>query len=353
MQLALTGLLGSGVKTTFAAITGLADSAGVFSPVGQSRIAALKIPDPRLEAISRVFHPKKTITATVEVVEFPGLFGQRVDSRVLGKAREADAMVLVVRAFESFSVPHLEGTVDPWRDFQTLQSELLLADLGIVEGRLQRLAGSLQKRKDEEEEAERDILVRCKECLDRNQRLETLQLLPQELKRIRGFGLLTLKPQLVLVNIGDSQLGDEERLTAPFREAGLETRALSASLEAELAEMEESERAEFMEDFGVDELAAPIVLGAAYRVLEVVTFYTHTEDECRAWTLRRGETALDAAGKVHTDLARGFIRAEVVSFEDLQQYGDIKEVKAAGRLRLEGRDYVVQDGDLITVRHSG
>ncbi len=354
MQLALIGLPGSGVKTTFAAITGLTEAAGAFGQGAAGRVTALKVPDPRLEAVSRVFQPKKTVSATVEILEFPGLFGGgKTDSRLLGKVREAEALVPVLRAFESLALPHPEGGVDPRRDYRALASEMLLADLGVVEGRLARLASSLQKRKDEDEAAERDVLLRCKECLDRGERLSTLTLDPFELKRIRGFGFLTLKRQLVLVNIGDAQLGSEAELTAPFEQQGLEVRALSASLEEELAGMEEAERDEFMRELGIPELAAPIVLSAAYRALRVVTFYTYSEDECRAWTLRRGETALDAAAKVHTDLARGFIRAEVVSFDDFQEHGDIKSVKAAGRFRLEGKDYVVADGDLIIIRHSG
>lgn len=317
------------------------------------RLSVLRVPDERLDFISKAIQPKKTTPATVEVAEYPGLFGQRVESRALAKLREADALALVVRAFDSASVPHFRGDVDPKRDLDFLVSELQLADLAIVESRLERIESSLKKRKNEEEEQQKEILQRSKMLLDEGRPLRQLQLDPNEDKLVRGFGFLTQKPLIVLVNLGDSQLEQQEEILQPLRKSIPEVRALCGDIEAELARLEEEERAEFMEDFGIDELAAPVFLSAAYRILDVATFYTYGEEECRAWTIRQGDTAVDAAGKVHTDLARGFIRAEVVSFEDFRTHGSIKEVKAAGRFRLEGRDYVVQDGDLIIIRHSG
>lgn len=354
MQLALVGLPGTGVKTIFSAVTGFAEAAGAFSAAaGQHRLAVLKVPDERLQRIAQVYKPKKTTPATVEIAEYPGLFGQKIDSRLLAKVREADALGLVIRSFSSMTAPHLQGSVDAQRDLRFLLSEMLLSDLGIVENRLERLSASIQKRKNEEEETERDLLVRCKELLDSGQRLSELSLAPGEGKRIRGFGFLTRKPLIILLNIGDSQLGQEQELLAPFESQGWEARAICADIEAELARMSAEERAEFMEDLGIEQLAAPVVLAAAYRILDAVTFFTYSEEECRAWTVRAGETAVDAAGKIHTDLARGFIRAEVVGFADFQEHGDVKGAKAAGKFRLEGKDYVVQEGDLILIRHSG
>jgi GTP-binding protein YchF len=353
MQLALVGLPGAGIKTVFSAITGLGDTIGHQGAFGQNRLAVLKVPDDRLDFISRIFRPPKAVQATVEIAEFPGLFGRKVDAASLARVREADALTVVIRAFPSAVVPHPLGNVDPVRDLNSVLSELLLADLAIVEARLHRLEASLKKRKDEEEQEEKEVLEKCKLCLDRGEALRQLEMDSRQQKVTRGFGFLTRKPLIILLNIGDSQLEQEESLMGPLKETGFNVRTLCGDIEAELAQMGEGDRRELMTDFGIEELAAPIVLGAAYQTLDLVTFYTHSEKECRAWHIHMGETALDAAAKVHTDLARGFIRAEVVGFEDLQTYQSIKEVKAHGRLRLEGKDYVVQDGDLITVRHSG
>lgn len=352
MQLALVGLPSAGVKTVFNAITSWADAAAPQTAgPGHGRIAVLKVPDPRLEVISRTYRPKKTTPATVELIESPGLFGDQIDPRSLARVREADALVLVLRAFENMSVPHLEGTVDARRDLARILGEMLLNDLSIVENRLQRLQSSLQKRKNEADLLEREILETCRSLLEEERRLSQLDLPPGQDKVLRGFGFLTRKEMLILLNIGDSQIGEEKALAADFPEE-FPVSTLCADIEAELAGMEETEREEFMRELGIGELAAPQVLRTAYRLLRVVTFFTYGDDECRAWRVREGETAVDAAAAIHTDLARGFIRAEVVSFEDFEKLGGIKQAKAAGRFRLEGKDYPVADGDLIIIRHS-
>jgi GTP-binding protein YchF len=353
MQLALIGLPGAGVKTIFSAITGLTEAVGQYSGTSGPNRIVLKVPDERLVRISKAIKSRKTVQATVEILEFPGLFGQKVDVRNLARVRETEALVIVVRAFASMVVPHAKGSVDPVRDLDEVLSELLISDLEIVETRLKRLSTSLLKRKNEEEQEEMEVLERCKACLDEGKNLRELTLDSRQEKRIRGFGFLTRKPFIVFLNIGDSQLGKEEELMQPFLESGYSVRALCGDIEAELAQMEEEDRIELMEEFGIGDLAAPILLSAAYQTLDLVTYYTHGENESRAWYIRLGETAVDAAAKVHTDLAKGFIRAEVISFEDFEKYGSVKEVKAHGRFRLEGKEYVVQDGDLIIIRHSG
>ena len=352
MQLALVGLPAAGVKTVFNAITSWADSAASQATSGgQNRIAVVKVPDPRLDRISRAFSPRKTTPATVELIESPGLFGDKIDARSLARVREADALVVVLRVFENLSVPHLDETIDPARDLDRVLSEMLLSDLAIVENRLERLTASLQKRKSDEELLERDILLRCLELLNQDQRLSELDLPATQEKVLRGFGFLTQKEMLILLNIGDNQIGQEEELAAGLG-IDQEKCTLCADIEAELATLEAEEREEFMRELAIQELAAPQVLRAAYRLLKIVTFFTYGEDECRAWRVRQGQNAVDAAGQIHSDLARGFIRAEVVSFPDFDQLGGIKEAKAAGRFRLEGKDYPVVDGDIIIIRHS-
>lgn len=353
MQLALMGLPATGVKTIFSAITGLAEHVGAFTgPPGQARVAIVKVPDERLQLLSKVYQPKKTTLATVELVEFPGIFGSSTaDQRTVARVRESDALVLVLRTFESEIAPHLLGKVDPARDLDKLHSEIILADLTILEARLERLEKNLKRNQSEEDLAEKAILLRCKAELEAGRGIRAAQLSAADRKSIRSFSFLTEKPIILILNIGEGQIGQEEALMSPFKSA-YEVQALCGSLEAELAQIDETERAAFMKDFGVRELAAPVVLHAAYRILEVVTFFTYGEDECRAWNVHRGETVVEAAGKIHTDLAKGFIRAEVVSSEDFRNYGDMKAVKAAGKLRLEGREHVVQEGDIIIIRHS-
>ncbi len=356
MQLALIGIPSSGVKTIYSALSGNAEAGEAVRPTspGQTRLTVLKVPDQRLDLLAGIFKPQKVVPATVELAEFPGLFAApRSDASRVAKAREADALALVLRSFESDVAPHQDGMVDPQRDLRNLLSELALSDLAVVEARLERLKRSVKRKDAEEELAEQDVLLRLKEALESGASVRDVELAAEDSKRIRGFGFLSAKPLLLIVNIGESQLGQEEPLLRPFSAQGWEAQALCGSLEAELSQLEESERIEFMQDFGVEELAAPTVLSAAYRVLETRTFLTYGEDECRAWNVRIGDTAVDAAGKIHSDLARGFIRAEVIAWEDFDQHRDLKKIKAAGKFRLEGKDYVVQEGDLIIIRHSG
>lgn len=352
MQIGLVGFPGAGVKTVFSAITGLTPAAGVGSTiVGTSRLAVLQVPDPRLELISSVYEPKRYTPSTVEIAEFPGVFGARSDPRLLAKCRESDALALVIGTFEGRALDGVrESDLGSLSD--ALRDEMILADLTVAESRLPRLNASLKKRKNEIEEAELKILVRCLEQLEAGRTLLDLDLATEDQRKIRGFGFLSLKPIFLLINIGERDVGREEEFAAKFLEKGLTARALCGDLESELATIADDERGQFMDDLGIDEFSTPKVLRAAYECMNVRTFYTYGQDECRAWMLRAGQTAVDAAARIHTDLAQGFIRAEVVSFADFQEYGCIKNVKAAGRFRLEGKDYTVQDGDLIIIRHS-
>lgn len=354
MRLALIGLAQTGVKTIYSAIVGHAEAGGIQAGgSSQARLHVLKVPDPRLDLLAEIFKPRKIVHATVELTEFPALFGStRLDSQNVAKAREADALALVLRCYENNVAPHPAGSVDPQRDLDNLLAEMVLADLAVVESRLERLASSVKRRDNEDDLAEHALLSRVRVVLEGSQGVRQADLQPDERKRLRGFGFLTAKPMLLILNIGEGQLGKEEELSTPFRGRGQEVEALCGSLEAELAQLDEGEQTEFMSDFGVAELAAPRVLAAAYRTLDLRTFLTYGEDEVRAWNVRAGETALAAAGKIHSDLARGFIRAEVIGWQDFEQHRDIKAVKAAGRFRLEGKDYVVQEGDLIIIRHS-
>ncbi|HSR52265.1 MAG TPA: DUF933 domain-containing protein [Acidobacteriota bacterium] len=355
MRLALMGIPLSGVKTIYSAISGHAESGGGFRPSSAlNRLSVLKVPDQRLDLLTEIFKPKKKVPATVELTEFPGLFGgEKTDPQAVAKARESDALVIVLRCFSSDVVPHPKDSIDPRRDLDDIDAEMVLSDLAVAENRLERLSGSVKTKANEDDLAEHAVLTQVHEQLEEGRPVRELDLKPEQRKRIRGFGFLTAKPRMLILNIGEGQLGEEDRIASPFREKGWVAEALCGSLEAELAQLEEEERGEFMSDFGVTELAAPRVLAAAYQALEVRTFYTYGDDECRAWTIKVGDNAVDAAAKIHTDLAKGFIRAEVIGWEDFERHRDIKEVKAAGRFRLEGKDYAVEEGDLIIIRHSG
>ncbi len=354
MQVSLVGLPGAGVKTAFSAITGLSISGEVRAQsFGAHRISVLKVPDPRLEFLATVVQPAKTVPVAIQIIEFPGLFGEHPDGRSLARCREADALAFVLRSFESSTLPHSRGSVDSARDLQILEEEVLLADLEIVETRLVKLETARQKRKDPDEEQETQVLSHCRERLESGRPLRGMKFTTWEDRRLRGFGFLSRKPALVLLNIGEEQIERQQSLSEPFLENGYSARAICADIESELARLSDSDRLELMKDFGIEELAAPVVVQAIFQALDLVTFYTYRGDECRAWTIYRGQTAIDAAARVHTDLATGFIRAEVIGFEDFQVLGELKSARAAGKLRLEGRDYPVRDGDLIQIRHSG
>ena len=354
MQLALTGLPGAGVKTIFTAVCGLNESAAPVSTGGlrPGRVTTLKAPDKRLSMLSEIYHPQKTTPAAVEIAEYPGLWGGKTDAAAVGRARQADALVLVLRSFDCDYLPQAPGGASPERDLADLDAEMVLADLMVVERRIERVDKQAKSGKSPELMRERAIMTRCQEHLERGLPLRDLELTSEELKPLRSFGLFTIKPRVAILNLGEDQLPQAEQLADRFGRPGLEAEGICGDLEAELATMEEDDRRMFMDEWGIKVLAAPAVLSAAYRCLDTITFFTYGEDECRAWTLRRGDTAVDAAGRIHTDLARGFIRAEVVSMEDFQRYGSMKGTKAAGRFRLEGREYPVLDGDLVTIRHN-
>jgi len=306
------------------------------------------VPDERVEFLAGILHPGKTTHASLEFVDIGGLFtGAKPDPDSVAAMRQADALVKVVRAFESEAVPHRRGSVDPKRDLAEIDGDLFVTDLDIIERRIETLHHSVRHPtpKQEEEKAELALLERCRAQLDTVGALDRLDLRDEERKALRGYTFLTQKPAVVVVNIGEAQIGQEVPLAPPAL-------PLCADMEKELLALEPEERKPFMEDLGLAELGAPRVVAAALQALDLITFFTSNEKELRAWLLPRGATAVEAAGKVHTDLARGFIRAEVVGTEDLRQFGSLKDVKAHGKFRLEGKDYVVQDGDVLQIRFS-
>jgi GTP-binding protein YchF len=341
--LGLLGLPWSGVTTTLRCLCGSSVAADAGQGVADVR-------DPRLAELARISDSRRVVAATLEVTDLTKLVrgakrGEGLGNELLAHMRTTDAVLLVVRCFEDNQVAHPEGRVDPVDDAETVELELIFADQSVVERRLQRLVKTA-KSGDKAAVAEQEQLERLAAALEQGRPARAFdEVLPDTLD------LLTAKPALYVANIDES--GNEEsvrRLRAFGAERGIETIALNAKLEAEIAELDSDDRQAFLDDLGIRSPALDTVSLAAYAALDLIPFFTSGEKETRAWTIRRGQNAQEAAGKIHTDLARGFIRAEVIEYERLVEAGGELEAKRRGWIRVEGRDYVVKDGDVLNVR---
>jgi len=348
VQVGIIGLKFTGKTTLYNVISG----AGV--PTGQGGVdphrAMGTVPDPRVDALSAMYEPKRTIHAQIEWVDCPGfepgpgMDGAREATRFLEHARRAAALALVVRGFDGGY-----GTPDPEGELITVSLELILADLSIVEKRLEKLLKEQRLKIKMENPQEPALFQRFKEQLENERPLRELELNPDERKACSGYTFLTLKPLMVVINHGEGEEPSEDVLAAA-REAGAETVTLCAQVEEELAELDPEDAQEFLADLGIEEPAAHRMIRASYAALDQHSFFTVGPDECRAWTIRRGALAPTAAGAIHSDLERGFIRAEVCAYDDLMAAGSHSAAKAAGHVRLEGKSYEVKDGDVIEIR---
>ncbi len=359
MRIGIIGLPQSGKTTVFQALTGGHADRPTFAPGGlQVQTAVVNVPDERLDALGRHFRPRKTVPAQVQYSDIGGLergLGEAggLSGPLLNQIAQNDALLVVVRAFPSAVVPHPEGSVDPARDLAILQDELMLSDMTVIEKRLQRLreqAGKGGTPAEREANArEMALLERLWAVLEAGRPLRDEPLSPDEERMLRGYGFLTQKPMLVVVNQGDDPADDLPLPEIP-ESPRVAVLSLRGQLEMELAQMAPEEAAEFLTEFGIEELSLRRVVRASYEVMGLITFFTMNEEEIRAWALRRGQTALDAAATIHTDLARGFIRAEVIAYDRLLEAGSLAEARRRGWLRLEGKDYVVQDGEMLYIR---
>jgi len=349
MQVALTGLSQSGKTALFTALTeGHCHTEP--SLAHHSIKAMVKIPDPRLDKLSEIYKPKKTTPAGIEFLDLPGLSfvdeaSRQEARRIVAQARQADMLVLVLRGFHEPAVAAYRNRVDPAKDLDELKSELLLADLEQVENRIEKLEKSVKKPTKDQEHDKRELalLERCGKAIENLQPVSEAVQTPEEEKMLRSFGFLTLKPMRIVLN------GDEDGLDkpAPLNQDSL---LLSAKLEAELALLGLEERKAFLEELGLEEMACARLTRMCLASLNMITFLTVGEDEVRAWLVPANCPAVEAAGAIHSDIQRGFIRAETINFKDFQAAGDMKSAKAAGKVRLEGKGYPVQDGDIITIR---
>lgn len=359
MKLGIIGLPGAGKTTIFNALT------KGNAPVGQSMggrfdvlTAVVDVQDARVDVLSRMFNPKKTTYARITYTDVAGLKkgateGGGLPGELLNHLSGLDGFVHVVRAFESDLHPHPDGSVDAARDLAALDTEFILNDLGAVERRLEKLEGGLQRgafKNKAEAEAEMVLFQQMNETLTAERPLRILPLTDEQLKSLRGYGLLTLKPIVLIFNIGD----DQAEITLAYDVPQTVVANLRGKLEMELAQLsaagDEESLAMFMEEYGVTELSLDKIIRLSYDLMGLQSFFTVGEDEVRAWTIGRGATAVDAAAAIHTDLAKGFIRAETVHYDDLLALGGMNQVRAAGKMRQEGKTYIVQDGDIINIK---
>ena len=353
MKVALLGLLQSGKSAIFASISGKP-----IPPVGSITIeeAMVPVPDERLDWLTGYYKPKKTNHATIDCLDVPGFnftdeHGRAAARRLMNQIRTSDCFVLVVRAFESPAVPPYRNSINPARDLADLKTELLLADLELVATRIEKLEKQIHKptKTQEHDKAELALHKKLQQTIEAEKPISSAIETDAEREMIKSLGFLTLKPMAVAVNVGENQLEAKFDFTDHI-ESSVPVVTICAKLEFELSQLDADSRAEFMADLGITESAISKFVGSCYSALGLISFITVVSNEIRAWPIKKGTIAHDAAGKVHTDIKRGFIRAETFSFDDLKELGSEKALKAAGKIRLEGKEYVVQDGDVINFR---
>ena len=362
MEIGIVGLPKSGKTTVFNALTkGEARTGAYASTDAAPNIGVVKVPDPRLDRLTELLRPKRTVPAEVIYIDIAAPAkgfgkGEGPGGQYLARLSAVDALVHIVRAFEDERVPHSEGSVDPERDIAAMNLEIAFSDIGIIDRRLQRLKDSLKGARAQEREQiarEQNLLSKLKDVLENDIPVREQELSQQELKEIENFQFLTAKPMLLLLNIGEDQIPEADELETEYqgryRRPNCEVAALCGQLEMELAQLDDDEAVEFRSSLGLVESGLDRMIRLSYGLLGLISFFTTASEEVRAWTIRRDTTAQRAAGKVHTDMERGFIRAEVVNYNDLDKCGNMADVKKQGLLRLEGKNYIVKDGDVLTV----
>jgi len=358
LRAALIGFSSSGKTALFQLMTSARDT-----PRGRSdvSIGISKVPDSRLDALTAMYNPGKRVPATIEFTDMaaPTRVGAQALVDVAGY-KNADALVHVVRAFTDPAVPHPSGSVDPARDAQAMEDELILADLGVAERRLERIEKDLKKERSTELERERELVQRCRQSLEEGTPLRALELSVDDKKLLRGFQFLSAKPLLLVINLDEADIAgvgasveraaERTGLTDFLAHAATRAVALCAAMELEIAELDSADAAAFLADMGLAESGLDRIIRASYDLLGYMSFFTVGEDECRAWSIARGTPAQLAASEIHSDIQRGFIRAEVVAYDALISRGSMAVCREHGEVRLEGKEYIVQDGDIINFR---
>jgi ribosome-binding ATPase len=361
LRAALIGFGQTGKTTLFQLMTSAREAARAAHGKGEATIGISKVPDGRLDRLTAMYNPKKRVPATIEFSDLatPVRAGAAQALVDVAAYKNADALVHVLRAFADPAVPHPSGSIDPARDAQAMEDELILADLGVAERRLERLEKDLKKSRTADLERERDVVTICRTALEEGRPLRSLDLQGDDLKRLRGFQFLSAKPLLIVLNLDEAglsggatnvQAADAAGLTPFLSRAATASVAVCAKIELEIAQLEPADAAAFLSDLGLKESGLDRVIRASYDLLGYISFFTVGEDECRAWSIPRGYSAQLAAGEIHSDIARGFIRAEVVAYDHLIARGSMAACRDHGEVRLEGKEYVVLDGDIINFR---
>jgi hypothetical protein len=361
MQIGIVGLPYSGKSTLFQAVARMRLDPATLGRA-ETHQGVVKVPDIRLDRLAEIFSPRKTIHATIEFVDVAGLKkgesgSTQFTTNFLASVKNNDALVQVVRLFANDSVPHPDGNVDVLRDVAVFETEFILSDLAIIESRLERIAKQLQKSPDETVKREQPLLQRCHQILEQERPLREAPFGKEELQLLKTYQLLTLKPMLIAINCDESQreLAKEVVGKVAAARAGTNTKAMFffGRIDLEISELPPGEAKSFLAEYGIAESALDTLIREAYALLGLRSFFTVGEDECRAWTIRAGMTAQESAGVIHSDFYARFIRAEVVHYDDFLNHGNsMAKAKEAGVWRLEGKEYSVRDGDIISVRHS-
>jgi len=359
LEVGIVGLPNVGKSTLFNAITKAgAEAANYPFCTIEPNVGVVAVPDPRLEVLTKLYSSKKTTPASVRFVDIAGLVkgaskGEGLGNKFLEHIRQVDAIAHVVRCFEDENITHVADTIDPLRDIDTIQTELCLADLDVVDKRLAKVA-KLLKSGSKEAKLESEILERVKNSLNDAKPARHLNLTDDELAAIRDANLLTLKPTLYIANVAEDDIAAEndyvKKVRALAEKEGAQVVVICAKVEEEIAELDADEAKEFLADLGLESSGLDRLIHAAFDLLGLMTFLTAGADECRAWTIAKGTPAVKAAGKIHRDIERGFIRAEIVNYDDLIRLGSINAARDKGLVRLEGKDYVMQDGDVTYFR---
>ena len=360
MRVGIVGLPQVGKTTIFNLLTeGNTGTSSWGGGRGEAHVGIARVPDPHVDELASVIKPEKKAYATVEYIDLPGLAAgdhARDMSGYLAGLKNVDALMHVVRAFENESAPHPAGSIDPKRDVDVFELEMMLSDLAVVDKRLERLSKDLKKVKSSELELENSVLVRFKAALENEQPLREIELTAEEEKRIKGFTFLSAKPVLVVLNLGDQDAAKISRVVSEYGLEPLQSRrkvaitAVCGRIEAEIAALPEADARLFMEDLGLPASGLARIIHESYALLGLISFYTCGDPEVRAWAIPNGTNAQQAAGAIHTDFEKGFIKAEVVALADLLQLGSFQAAKAKGVLRLEGKDYIVKPDDVILFR---
>jgi len=357
----IVGLPNVGKSTLFNAITKAgAESANYPFCTIDPNVGMVEVPDERLEKLTELYHPKKTVPTTFEFTDIAGIVkgaskGEGLGNKFLSHIRQVDAICHVVRCFEDENITHVSGKVDPIDDIETINLELILADLETVDKRIGRVE-KIAKQKDKEAVAEYEVLTKLKAAFEAEKPARAVELTEDQQKIVKGFQLLTSKPVLYVANVGEDDIQDPSanpyvgKVREYAKQEGAEVIVICARIEEEIAELDDDEKKMFLTELGIRESGLDQLIKAAYSLLGLATYFTAGEPEVRAWTFKKGMKAPQCAGIIHSDFEKGFIRAETVSYEDLIKYGSVAAAREAGKVRLEGKDYVVQDGDVMHFR---